>query len=312
MAATLSSDMDDTDKVQTFVRDAQENGVAVLPPDINASGYRFEPVADAHSAEGKPPRTMRYGLGAVKGTGQGAVEEILHARAEGGPFDGLADFCRRVDKHAVNRRTIEALIRAGAFDGIEPNRAALLNSVGTAMEAAEQAARSANQVSLFGDDSSDVVAEELAKVSPWNLREQLTEEKAALGYYFSGHLFDHWRDEVRRIVPLPLARLDAQREPQWMCGVLSGVRVVTSRNGGKRVVAVLDDGSAQVEISIFNELYEKHRNRLQDDELLIVHGEVSNDDYTGGLRIVAAALYDMQLAREAKARAAGVGAEVGA
>ncbi|MFQ1063855.1 DNA polymerase III subunit alpha [Bordetella trematum] len=302
LAATLSSDMDDTDKVQIFCRDARDNGVDVLPPDVNESGYRFAPVEDSWTAKGKPPRTMRYGLGAVKGTGQGAVEEILRAREEGGRFANLFDFCRRVSKHAVNRRTIEALIRAGAFDTIEPNRAALLASVGTAMEAAEQAARSANQVSLFGDDSSDVVAGELAKVAPWNLHTKLTEEKAALGYFFSGHLFDSWRDEVRRIVPMPLARLEPQRDLQWMCGVLAGVRVMMTRRG-KMVFAVLDDGTAQVEISVFNELYEKHRNRLKEDQLLIVQGKVSNDEYSGGMRIVAENLFDLQLAREARARA---------
>ncbi|VDH06563.1 DNA polymerase III subunit alpha [Bordetella trematum] len=302
LAATLSSDMDDTDKVQIFCRDARDNGVDVLPPDVNESGYRFAPVEDSWTAKGKPPRTMRYGLGAVKGTGQGAVEEILRAREEGGRFANLFDFCRRVSKHAVNRRTIEALIRAGAFDTIEPNRAALLASVGTAMEAAEQAARSANQVSLFGDDSSEVVAGELAKVAPWNLHTKLTEEKAALGYFFSGHLFDSWRDEVRRIVPMPLARLEPQRDLQWMCGVLAGVRVMMTRRG-KMVFAVLDDGTAQVEISVFNELYEKHRNRLKEDQLLIVQGKVSNDEYSGGMRIVAENLFDLQLAREARARA---------
>ncbi len=302
LAATLSSDMDDTDKVQIFCRDAQDNGVEVLPPDVNASGYRFAPVEDEHTARGKPPRTMRYGLGAVKGTGQGAVEEILRAREADGPFVNLFDFCRRVGKHAVNRRTIEALIRAGAFDTIESNRAAMLASVGTAMEAAEQAARSANQASLFGDDSSEVVAGELTKVAPWNLHTQLTEEKAALGYYFSGHLFDAWRDEVRRIVPMPLARIEPQRDLQWMCGVLASVRVMMTRRG-KMVFAVLDDGTAQVEISVFNELFEKHRNRLKEDQLLIVQGKVSNDEYSGGMRIVAENLFDLQLAREARARA---------
>lgn len=293
--------MDDTDKVQIFVRDAQDNGVEVLPPDVNASGYRFEPVADKHTEQGKPPRTMRYGLGAVKGTGQGAVEEILRARQEGGPFANLFDFCRRVSKHAVNRRTIEALIKAGAFDTIEPNRAAMLVSVGTAMEAAEQAARSANQSSLFGDDSGDVVAGELTKVAPWNLHTTLTEEKTALGYYFSGHLFDAWRDEVRRIVPMQLARLEPQRDLQWMCGVLAGVRTMMTRRG-KMVFAVLDDGTAQIEISVFNELYEKHRGRLREDQLLVVQGKVSNDEYSGGMRIVAEQLYDLQLAREARAK----------
>jgi len=301
LAATMSADMDDTDKVQVFCRDAQENGVTVLPPDINASGYRFAPVEDDYTQQGKPPRTMRYGLGAVKGTGQGAVEEILRVRQADGPFANLFDFCRRVNKQAVNRRTLEALIRAGAFDTINPNRAAMLASVGTAMEAAEQAARSANQVSLFGDDSGDVVADEVSKVAPWSLHTKLTEEKAALGFYFSGHLFDHWRDEVRRIVPTQLARIEPQRDLQWMCGVLAGVRTMMTRRG-KMVFAVLDDGTAQLEISVFNELYEKHRGRLREDQLLIVHGKVSNDDYSGGMRIVADDLYDLQLAREARAK----------
>ncbi len=301
LAATMSSDMDDTDKVQIFCRDAIDNGVVVLPPDVNASGYRFLPVEDDYTAKGQPPRTMRYGLGAVKGTGQGAVEEIVGARDKDGPFKDLFDFCRRVNKHSVNRRTVEALIRAGAFDSIEPNRAAMLASVPTAMEAAEQAARSANQVSLFGDDSSDVVASELSKVAPWNLHTRLSEEKQALGYFFSGHLFDAWRDEVRRIVPMTLARLEPQRDLQWMCGVLTGVRVMMTRRG-KMVFAVIDDGTAQVEISVFNELYEKHRNRLREDQLIIVQGKVSNDEYSGGMRIVADSLFDLQLAREARAR----------
>jgi len=302
LAATLSSDMDDTDKVQTFWRDALENGVEVLPPDVNASGYRFEPVADRHTEKGLPPRTMRYGLGAVKGTGQGAVEDIVRARDEGGPFKDLFDFCRRVGKQSVNRRTVEALIRAGAFDSIAANRAALLASVPMAMEAAEQAARSANQNSLFGDDTGDVVAMELHKVAPWGLHSRLTEEKSALGYYFSGHLFDAWRDEVRRIVPSPLVRLEPMRDLQWMAGALSSVRTMMTRRG-KMMFVVMDDGSAQIEVAVYAELMDKHRDRLREDQLLIVHGKVTNDEYSGGVRIVADSLYDLQLAREARARA---------
>src|SRR5690554_1917237 len=137
LAATLSSDMDDTDKVQIFWKDAVANGVAVLPPDVNASFYRFQPVPDELSVKGQPTRTMRYGLEAVKGTGQGAVEAIIQARTEGGNFTSLFDFCRRIDRQSVNRRSIEALIKAGAFDEIEENRAALLATVPSAIEAAE-------------------------------------------------------------------------------------------------------------------------------------------------------------------------------
>ncbi|WP_442592670.1 DNA polymerase III subunit alpha [Parapusillimonas sp. JC17] len=301
LAATMLSDMDDTDKVQVFWKDAVDNGVKVLPPDVNLSAYRFEPVRDEHSAQGLPPRTIRYGLGAVKGAGRGAIEEIERARLDGGPFTSLFDFCRRVDRHAVNRRSVEALIRAGAFDAIEENRAALLATLGNAIEAAEQAERSANQVSLFADDANDIVEGELAKVEPWDLQTRLREEKAALGFYFSGHLFDAWRDEVRRFAPKPLARLEPARGLQWFAGVLSSLRPKMTRRG-KMLYALLDDGSAQVEVAIFNELYEQHKNRLREDRLVIIHGKVSNDDYSGGLRVSADAVYDLQLAREARAQ----------
>jgi len=301
MAATLSSDMDDTTKVQTFWRDSLANGIKVLPPDINASGYRFEPVMDEHAAKGLPPRTIRYGMGAVKGTGQGAVEEILRARAES-PFVSLFDFCRRIDRHSVNRRSIEALIRAGAFDLIESNRAALLASLATALEAAEQAARSANQVSLFGDDGAGVVESELAQCAPWDLHTRLSEEKLALGYFFSGHLFDAWRTEVRHFVSKPLNRLEPSRDVQWVAGVISGLRTMMTRRG-KMLFVVLDDGSAQVEVAVYAEMMEQHRDRLREDQLLIVQAKVTNDEYSGGMRVVAEHIYDLQLAREARAKA---------
>ncbi|MDR4125978.1 DNA polymerase III subunit alpha [Yanghanlia caeni] len=300
LAATLSSDMDDTDKVQIFWKDAVANGVTVLPPDINASAYRFEPVEDECTARGEPPRSIRYGLGAVKGTGQAAVEEIIRAREAGGPFVSLFDFCKRVDRSTVNRRTIEALIRAGAFDTLSENRAALLATVGQAIEAAEQAERNANQISLFADDAGDIVELELERVAPWDLQTRLREEKTALGFYFSGHLFDAWRDEVRRFAPTPLARLQPSRSQQWFAGVLTEMRPRMTRRG-RMLFALLDDGSAQVEVAIFNELYEQHRARLREDQLLIVQGKVSHDDFSGGLRVTADVLYDLQLARESRA-----------
>jgi len=302
LAATLSSDMDDTDKVQVFWKDALANGLTVLPPDVNSSGYRFEPVADAYTRQGLPPRTMAYGLGAVKGTGQAAIEDILRARAAGGAFASLFDFCRRVDRRTVNRRTIEALIRAGAFDGIEANRAALLASVGLAIEAAEQIERNASQVSLFGEDEAIVAEGELANVAPWDARTQLLEEKTALGFYFSGQLFDTWRDEVRRFAPVPLARLQPSRNVQWFAGVLAGLRPRMTRRG-RMLYALLDDGTAQVEVAIFNELFEQHRQRLKEDRLVILQGKVSHDEFSGGLRVSAQSLYDLQLAREARASA---------
>jgi len=302
LAATLSSDMDDTDKVQVFWKDALENGLTVLAPDVNTSNYRFEPVTDAYTQQGLPPRTIAYGLGAVKGTGQAAIEAILRARTEGGPFTSIFDFCRRIDRHSVNRRSIEALIRAGAFDRLENNRAALLASVGLAIEAAEQAERHAHQVSLFGEEDAALTEGDLVQTAPWDARTRLIEEKTALGFYFSGQLFDTWRDEVRRFAPVPLARLQASRNAQWFAGVLSALRPRMTRRG-RMLYALLDDGTAQVEVAIFNELYEQHRHRLKEDQLVIIQGKVSHDDFSGGLRVSAESLYDLQLAREARARA---------
>ena len=239
-------------------------------------------------------------MGAVKGTGQSAVEEIVRAR-QTGPFTSLFDFCRRIDRHSVNRRSIEALIRAGAFDAIEPNRAALIASLPTAVEAADQAERSANQVSLFSDDSDQVVAVELAKASAWDLRTRLTEEKLALGYFFSGHLFDAWRDEVRQFVSKPLSRVEPSRDLQWIAGVICATRTMMGRRG-KMLFVTLDDGSAQLEVAVYAEMIDQHRNRLKEDQLLIVQVKVSNDEYSGGMRVAADSIFDLQLAREARAR----------
>jgi len=302
LAATLSSDMDDTDKVQIFWRDSIANGVKVLPPDVNASGYRFEPVKDERSTKGLPPRTIRYGLGAIKGVGQAAIEELVRVRETSGPFTSLADFCNRVNRQMVNRRAIESMIRAGAFDTVEPNRAALLATLPTAMEAAEQAARSASQVSLFGDDTDDVVAVELAKVTPWDLRRKLIEEKAALGFFFSGHMFDAWRAEVRRVVTKPLSQVAPSRDNQWLAGTIAAVRTQMTRRG-KMLFATLDDGTAQIEVALFNELYEANRGRLREDNLLVVGGRVSLDEYSGGLRVSVDEIFDLQSMREARARA---------
>ncbi|MCD8503804.1 MAG: DNA polymerase III subunit alpha [Burkholderiaceae bacterium] len=302
LAATLSSDMDDTDKVQTFWRDCLANGVKVLPPDVNASNYRFEPVKDAHSAKGLPPKTIRYGLGAIKGVGQAAIEELIRVRQVGGPYTSLADFCTRINRQMVNRRAIESMIRAGAFDTIESNRAALLATLPTAMEAAEQAARTASQASLFGDDTGDVVAVELSKTEPWDLRRKLIEEKAALGFFFSGHMFDAWRDEVRRVVTKPLSQIVPSRDSQWLAGTIAAVRTQMTRRG-KMLFATLDDGTAQMEVALFNELYEANRGRLREDNLLVVSGRVALDEYSGGLRVSVDEIFDLQAMRESRARA---------
>ena len=299
LAATMSSDMDDTDKVQIFCRDAQDNGVEVLPPDVNHSGYRFEPVADKHT-EGQPPRTMRYGLGAVKGTGQGAVEEIPGAQGRRPVPEPvrLLPPCQQAFGQPAHHRGADQGGRL-RWHRAQPRRHAGLGAHGHGSGRAGRAQRQPGlAVRRRQRRRGGRRAGQGRALGP---AQEAHREKSALGYYSSGHLFDAWRDEVRRIVPMQLARLEPQRDLQWMCGVLAGVRTMMTRRG-KMVFAVLDDGTAQVEISVFNELYEKHRNRLREDQLIIVQGKVSNDDYSGGMRIVADQLYDLQLAREARAK----------
>lgn len=302
MAATLSSDMDDTDKIQIFWRDSLDNGLTVLPVDINQSQYRFEPVPDQHLEENGSIRTIRYGMGGVKGVGEGAIENILKARESGGPFVDLYDFCSRIDRHTVNKRAIEALIRAGAFDELEPNRRALLESLPKAIEAADQNDRNADQVSLFGDDSGDIVAHEIQSIRPWSLYDTLIEEKKALGFYFSHHLFDVWRDEVRRFAPTPLASLKESRSSQWVAGVLIGFRAFQLKGKDERLYFLLiDDGSAQIEVTCDAHLYESCRHLINTDDLLLVQARVSRSSFNNTLRINANALYNLQSARESVA-----------
>ncbi|MGE4447732.1 MAG: DNA polymerase III subunit alpha [Azospira sp.] len=299
MAATMSSDMDNTDTVKIFYEDTVKNGIKVLPPDVNHSDYRFVPV------DGK---TIRYGLGAVKGTGQQAVECILAARAEGGPFKDLFDFCLRVDKRLVNRRTIEALIRAGAFDTLDPSRdrAQLIASVSIAMEAADQAERNAHQGGLFEmfGSGDDAVAEapQYVSVRPWSDKQRLLEEKTALGFFYSGHPFDSIRSEAKRFAGRPLSALAPAREPQTLAGVVMDLRVkMTSR--GRMGIIILDDGSCpSLEVTVYSEVFDAHRNKLKVDEPLIIEGKVSKDDFRDGLRIVAENLYTLPEARTRFAR----------
>ncbi|GJG93604.1 DNA polymerase III subunit alpha [Cupriavidus pauculus] len=305
LAANMSLAMDDTDKVKILYEDCRLNGIKVLPPDVNASEYRFAPT-DA--------KTIRYGLGGIKGSGQGAIEDILRAREEK-PFADLFDFCERVDRRQVNRRTIEALIRAGAFDSLNDNRAQLLASVSMAMEAAEQKAESANQVSLFDlmEDAGEAHRPELVDEPRWSAKRTLQEEKQALGYYFSGHLFDASRDEVRRFVKGTLTALEKEVQGNGggygrdvrgkvVAGVIMGVRTQMTQRG-KLIIVMIDDGTAQIEMTVFNELYDANRHMFREDELIIAQGNARHDTFTGGVRFTAESVMDMAAARARYAQA---------
>ncbi len=295
MAANLSLVMDDTDKVRGLRDDALAIGLAVLPPDINASNYRFEPV------DGK---RIRYGLGGVKGTGQSAIEAVVAARATGGAFRDLFDFCRRVDKRIVNRRVVEALVRAGAFDAIEPRRAALLASVGLALDAGERAEANAAQVSLFGDEAAERSVG-LVATRDWTDDERLQHEKGALGYYLSGHPFAGYAQELAPLVRTTLANLAPRQDRVLVAGIVTQMRVQASRRG-KMAFVTLDDGRASAEILVYNETFDAARLLLRDDKLVIADVKVTprmtDDGELQGLRIVAEGVYDLATIRKKHAK----------
>ena len=298
-AANMTVEADNTDKLKVLLADAKLFGVHFEAPDINRGTYRFEPVDD---------KTVRYGLGAVKGTGQGAIEAIVAAREGrdgegGGPFHSLFDFCARVDRRAVNKRAIEALVKAGAFDALHPEgqggRAALLASVALAMDWAETQQANALQAGLFdlGDAHGSSKQEPaLVAAAPWDIRERLVQEKAALGFYLSGHLFDAWKDEVRRFARTALADLVDSREPQLLAGVVCEPRSVNGQRG-RVLIFKLDDGSEALEAVAGEEVFEDQRELMAEDQLVVVQAKLQPDRFSGGLRLNVHQVWDLAGAR---------------
>jgi DNA polymerase-3 subunit alpha len=248
------------------------------------------------AGEGKKVTQIRYGMGAVKGSGQNAIECIVASRKTDGPFKDLFDFCKRVDKRQVNRRTIESLIRAGAMDCLGQDRGVLLASVDFALQVAEQAEAAANQVSLFGDDDDMIPPPDYVKADHWSDRQRLLEEKQALGFYLSGHLFDAYSKEVRQFIKTTLLKLEPSRDLRWIAGVISGVRPQMTQRG-KLLIVTLDDGTASVEVTVYSEVAEEFKALFKEDEFLAVLGKVSEDRFNGGLRISAEKVMDIGRAR---------------
>ncbi|MDH5339461.1 MAG: DNA polymerase III subunit alpha [Rubrivivax sp.] len=294
-AANMTIEADDTDKLKVLLQDAKLFGIAFEAPDINRGVHRFEPVSDS---------LIRYGLGAVKGTGAGAVEAIVAAREGvagngGGPFHSLFDFCARVDRRQVNKRAVEALIKAGAFDALHPDRAALLASVGLAFDWAETQEANALQGGLFDFGDSHAASHQepaLVAVDPWTVRERLMQEKSALGFFFSGHLFEQDAPEVRRFARRAIADLVDAREPQLVAGIVGEMRVVNGQRGRVGIFK-LDDGSERIESVVNEDLLDAHREALREDELVIVQGKVQPDRFAGGLRLNVQQVWDLPAAR---------------
>ncbi|HJV72559.1 DNA polymerase III subunit alpha [Ideonella sp.] len=296
-AANMTIELGDTDKLKVLLADATKNfKLEFEPPNINSGVYRFEPMP---GPEGR--RKIRYGLGAIKGTGQGAIEAIVAAREAEGPFSSLFNFCARVDKGKCNKRVVEALIKAGAFDGLHPDRAATLASVGLAFEWAETQAANALQSGLFdfgGDSAHGSHTQEppLQPAEAWSVRERLALEKTAIGFYLSGHLFDENEAEVRRFCPRRVADLIDSREPQLLAGIVTDLRVVNGQRGRVGIFK-LDDASEPIEAVVNEELLDAHRELLREDELIVVQGKVQPDRFSGGLRLNVNQVWDLAAAR---------------
>ena len=307
MAAGMSSDMDNTDKVVVLIDECREMKLQISPPDLNLSNYRF--TVNDHEQ-------IVYGMGAIKGVGESAIEELLNERDSNGLFTGLYDLCKRVDLRKVNRRVLEALIKAGALDSIDPNRAAHLAELTTALRVAEQHGKMAQtgQNDLFGlgvmtatldDEEADAYTR---IVEAWSEKERLEAEKQTLGLFLTGHPIAEYLPELKHITHGSLGTLqaDAERSKGRMearvAGLVVDIRTRQTKQGKTMGFAVLDDSSARLEIAAFSNVYEKYRDLIGKDKILIAEGALAVDDFTGNLRLTTEKLYSMEQAREAFAR----------
>ena len=307
MAAVLSADMHNTDKVVTLIEECRSMKLRLDAPDVNISEFKFT-VNDGG--------WIVYGLGAIKGVGEGPVEAIVEARQEG-PFKDLFDFCSRVDLKRINKRTLEALIRSGALDRLGPhfheelkaykanidrNRGVLLAAMEEAVQAAEQTARShdSGHMDLFGgvfaDAEADVYANHL-RARELTLKERLKGEKDTLGLYLTGHPIDEYEGEVRRFARQRIIDLKPARGDQTVAGLVINLRVMKNKKGDKMGFITLDDRSGRIEASLFAEAFNSAQALLQTDALVVVEGEVSNDDFSGGLRLRAKRVMSLEEAR---------------
>jgi DNA polymerase-3 subunit alpha len=298
MAAVLSADMDNTDKVVMLIDEARTMGLQVLPPDINRCDYAFT-VDDE--------RTILYGLGAIKGVGEAALVGITAERAGHGPFRDLFDLCRRIDSRKANRRVLEALIRSGALDVLDANRARSMTLLTEALQMAERQLRDSElgQNDLFGSAAAartgpddDIVRSLQRAVPEWDEEQRLLGEKETLGLYLTGHPIERYRGELARFISSSIAELKpAADQAVVVAGLVVAIRTMNSRRGERIAFMTLDDRSGRIEIAVFSEAYQKYRDLLAKDRLLVVEGGVSVDDYSGGYRMSADKIYDIDRAR---------------
>ena len=297
MAAVMSADMDSTDKVVTLIEECRAMQLAVVPPDVNTSYYKFTVKDDG---------AIFYGLGAVKGVGEGAIEGIIHSREQDGPFRDLFDFCQRIDLKKANRRTLEALIRAGALDDLGPNRATLMASLDSAVQMAEQhhKDRDAGQDDMFALIAPEESATgRFVEAADWDDEIRLNGEKETLGLYLTGHPIDRYEAELAGIISHRICDLNPSGDQTIVvAGLVVALRSMNTRRGDRMAFVTLDDRSGRLELAVFADTYQHYRDLLVKDRLVVVEGEVSVDDYSGGIKMSARKIYDIDNAREAFAK----------
>ncbi|ALG67132.1 DNA polymerase III subunit alpha [Beggiatoa leptomitoformis] len=303
MAAVLSSDMDNTDKVVMLIDACREMGLKVLPPHVNESEYKFTVTDDQN-------RAICYGLGAIKGVGEGALEGIINERNKNGKFKDLFEFCRRVDLRKANRRVLEALTKAGALDKLAPNRAVMSASLDTAIKLAERhvANSSIGQNDIFGMSGAPKTTDEpdnppFIDVADWSEIERLEGEKDSLGLYLSGHPINQYLAEISQLVPTRLSAVRPTDKYQTakVAGLIIGVRTINSRRG-RMASLTLDDNTARLDVLVYSEIYNAAKDKLAKDCLLIAEGEIRDDDFTGGYSMTATTVLTLAEARETYAR----------
>ncbi len=289
MASVLSSDMDNTDKVVMLIEECRIMKLEILPPNINHSEYQFK----ARNCE------IIYGLGAIKGLGAAAIESIIESRAQG-PFKDLFDFCQRIDLRKNNRRAMEALIKSGALDDFAPHRAILFASLDKAIQLAEKTAKDSalGQGDLFSDSSQTPVDPELIVANVWSDAQRLAGEKATLGLYLTGHPITEFLPELSRFITCRITQVRPEPDKKiTIAGFLIGLRVVKTKQGKRIAIATLDDQTARIDVTLFNNEFEKYRPLLQSDTLLVVQGIVAHDEYSGGVRMRVSEVFDINTAR---------------
>lgn len=295
MAAVMSSDMDNTDKVVTFIDECAHMKLQVLPPSINHSMYHFT-VSDE--------KTIIYGLGAIKGVGESAIECITHERTQNGPFVDLFSFCQRLDLRKVNRRVIEALIKSGALDEWKIERAVLTASLEKALKVAEKEHQnqSSGQFDLFSLLEDRANEQDYVECKSWPEAQRLEGERGVLGFYLTGHPADQYRRELGDFI-VPVNQLNPSLHKKAMiCAQVVAIRKIITKRGKKLVIIGMDDATGRIDAVVFSEIFEQFTDSLTTGDMLAIEGEVAIDDYNGGNKMTASQLLSISSARTKFAR----------